>query len=172
MQENPGLFAPQTPKANQQCHHPPLSISSPLSSSLLTEATKSTTEISTMSGCPTGVAVLHYRARILFWNQFVSVVSESLSYDVFSHSDHGTQDEDGSGNQQQVQALLEAELIPMISRLAKGDCESQNEAAWAISNLTIVTEKTKLMKIPASFLKQHKEVLTTLTQQSPPDKGI
>lgn len=43
-----------------------------------------------------------------------------------------------AGNQQQVQAVVHAGLIPMIiHQLAKGDFVTQKEAAWAISNLMI-----------------------------------
>uniref|UniRef100_A0A3B5MY45 Karyopherin subunit alpha 3 n=1 Tax=Xiphophorus couchianus TaxID=32473 RepID=A0A3B5MY45_9TELE len=50
-----------------------------------------------------------------------------------------------AGNQQQVQAVIEAGLIPMIiHQLAKGDFGTQKEAAWAISNLTISGRKDQV----------------------------
>lgn len=43
-----------------------------------------------------------------------------------------------AGNQRQVQAVIDANLIPLIiMRLHTGDFQTQKEAAWAISNLTI-----------------------------------
>uniref|UniRef100_A0A673GEW3 Importin subunit alpha n=1 Tax=Sinocyclocheilus rhinocerous TaxID=307959 RepID=A0A673GEW3_9TELE len=50
-----------------------------------------------------------------------------------------------AGNQQQVQAVIDAGLIPMIiHQLAKGDFGTQKEAAWAISNLTISGRKDQV----------------------------
>ncbi|CAD5113035.1 DgyrCDS2235 [Dimorphilus gyrociliatus] len=43
-----------------------------------------------------------------------------------------------TGNQQQVQAVIDAKLISLIvHHLNKGEYQTQKEAAWAISNLTI-----------------------------------
>lgn len=43
-----------------------------------------------------------------------------------------------AGNQNQVQAVLDAGLMPMIINLLdKGDFHTQKEAAWAVSNVTI-----------------------------------
>uniref|UniRef100_A0A3P9M5X8 Importin subunit alpha n=1 Tax=Oryzias latipes TaxID=8090 RepID=A0A3P9M5X8_ORYLA len=56
-----------------------------------------------------------------------------------------------AGNQQQVQAVIDAGLIPMIiHQLAKGDFGTQKEAAWAISNLTISGRKDQV-----EFLVEH-----------------
>ncbi|CAF4975479.1 unnamed protein product, partial [Rotaria magnacalcarata] len=42
------------------------------------------------------------------------------------------------GNQQQVQAVIDAQLIPdVIRHLQYGDFQTQKEAAWCISNLTM-----------------------------------
>ena len=50
-----------------------------------------------------------------------------------------------AGNQQQVQAVIEAGLVPMIiAHLTKGEFQTQKEAAWAISNLTISGNKTQV----------------------------
>uniref|UniRef100_A0A8B9KMS3 Importin subunit alpha-4-like n=1 Tax=Astyanax mexicanus TaxID=7994 RepID=A0A8B9KMS3_ASTMX len=50
-----------------------------------------------------------------------------------------------AGNQQQVQAVIDAGLIPLIiHQLAKGDFGTQKEAAWAISNLTISGKKEQV----------------------------
>uniref|UniRef100_A0A674AJA5 Importin subunit alpha n=1 Tax=Salmo trutta TaxID=8032 RepID=A0A674AJA5_SALTR len=50
-----------------------------------------------------------------------------------------------AGNQQQVQAVIDAGLLPMIiHQLAKGDFGTQKEAAWAISNLTISGRKDQV----------------------------
>ena len=50
-----------------------------------------------------------------------------------------------AGNQQQVQAVIEAGLVPMIiGHLTKGEFQTQKEAAWAISNLTISGNKTQV----------------------------
>ncbi|CAJ1065338.1 importin subunit alpha-3 [Xyrichtys novacula] len=50
-----------------------------------------------------------------------------------------------AGNQQQVQAVIEAKLVPMIIHLLdKGDFGTQKEAAWAISNLTISGRKDQV----------------------------
>ncbi|VDO27728.1 unnamed protein product [Onchocerca flexuosa] len=43
-----------------------------------------------------------------------------------------------AGNQAQVQAVIDAGLMPMIIHLLeKGDFQTQKEAAWAVSNVTI-----------------------------------
>lgn len=50
-----------------------------------------------------------------------------------------------AGNKQQVQAVIDANLIPMIiTQLGKGDFQTQKEAAWAISNLTISGSKQQV----------------------------
>ncbi|RLV91518.1 hypothetical protein DV515_00014089 [Chloebia gouldiae] len=50
-----------------------------------------------------------------------------------------------AGNQQQVQAVIDANLVPMIIHLLdKGDFGTQKEAAWAISNLTISGRKDQV----------------------------
>ncbi|MGH0161304.1 UNVERIFIED_CONTAM: hypothetical protein FKN15_049084 [Acipenser sinensis] len=50
-----------------------------------------------------------------------------------------------AGNQQQVQAIIDANLVPMIIHLLdKGDFGTQKEAAWAISNLTISGRKDQV----------------------------
>ena len=50
-----------------------------------------------------------------------------------------------AGNQQQVQSVIEAGLVPMIiGHLSKGEFQTQKEAAWAISNLTISGNKTQV----------------------------
>uniref|UniRef100_A0A673B6U0 Importin subunit alpha n=1 Tax=Sphaeramia orbicularis TaxID=375764 RepID=A0A673B6U0_9TELE len=50
-----------------------------------------------------------------------------------------------AGNQQQVQAVIDAKLVPMIIHLLdKGDFGTQKEAAWAISNLTISGRKDQV----------------------------
>uniref|UniRef100_A0A4W5L8B0 Importin subunit alpha n=1 Tax=Hucho hucho TaxID=62062 RepID=A0A4W5L8B0_9TELE len=50
-----------------------------------------------------------------------------------------------AGNQQQVQAVIDAGLIPLIiHQLAKGDFGTQKEAAWTISNLTISGRKDQV----------------------------
>lgn len=43
-----------------------------------------------------------------------------------------------AGNQQQVQMVIDAGLIPqLIAVLISGDFKTQKEAAWAVSNLTV-----------------------------------
>jgi hypothetical protein len=50
-----------------------------------------------------------------------------------------------AGNQQQVQAVIEHGLVPMvITHLSRGEFQTQKEAAWAISNLTISGNKTQV----------------------------
>ena len=50
-----------------------------------------------------------------------------------------------AGNQQQVQAVIEHGLVPMvIGHLSRGEFQTQKEAAWAISNLTISGNKTQV----------------------------
>ena len=50
-----------------------------------------------------------------------------------------------AGNQQQVQSVIEAGLVPMIiGHLGKGEFQTQKEAAWAISNLTISGNKSQV----------------------------
>ncbi|GIX82668.1 importin subunit alpha-3 [Caerostris darwini] len=50
-----------------------------------------------------------------------------------------------AGNQQQVQAVIDAGLIPMIiHHLNKGEFQVQKEASWAISNLTISGTKNQV----------------------------
>lgn len=50
-----------------------------------------------------------------------------------------------AGNKQQVQAVIDAGLIPMIiTQLTKGEFQTQKEAAWAISNLTISGSKQQV----------------------------
>merc|ERR1719234_2648528 len=50
-----------------------------------------------------------------------------------------------AGNQQQVQSVIEHGLVPMvINHLSRGEFQTQKEAAWAISNLTISGNKTQV----------------------------
>ena len=50
-----------------------------------------------------------------------------------------------AGNQQQVQSVIEHGLVPMvITHLSRGEFQTQKEAAWAISNLTISGNKTQV----------------------------
>lgn len=52
-----------------------------------------------------------------------------------------------AGNKHQVQAVIEANLLPMIiDHLRKGEFQTQKEAAWAISNLTISGTKEQVSK--------------------------
>lgn len=60
-----------------------------------------------------------------------------------------------AGNKHQVQAVIEANLLPMvIDHLRKGEFQTQKEAAWAISNLTISGTKEQVCKVgfKSSFL--------------------
>ena len=55
-----------------------------------------------------------------------------------------------AGNQQQVQAVIEHGLVPMvITHLSRGEFQTQKEAAWAISNLTISGNKTQVAYLVA-----------------------
>lgn len=50
-----------------------------------------------------------------------------------------------AGNKLQVQAVIDANLIPLIiEQLSKGEFHTQKEAAWAISNLTISGTKQQV----------------------------
>ena len=50
-----------------------------------------------------------------------------------------------AGNQQQVQSVIDHGLVPMvINHLSRGEFQTQKEAAWAISNLTISGNKTQV----------------------------
>ena len=50
-----------------------------------------------------------------------------------------------AGNQQQVQAVIDAGLISyIIHHLNRGEFQTQKEAAWAISNLTISGRKEQV----------------------------
>lgn len=50
-----------------------------------------------------------------------------------------------AGNQQQVQAVIDHDLIPLvIHHLAKSDFQTQKEAAWAVSNMTISGSKEQV----------------------------
>ena len=50
-----------------------------------------------------------------------------------------------AGNQMQVQAVIDAGLIPfIIHHLSRGEFQTQKEAAWAISNLTISGRKEQV----------------------------
>ena len=43
-----------------------------------------------------------------------------------------------AGNQQQVQMVIDARIIPpLIQVMTSGDFKTQKEASWAISNLTV-----------------------------------
>lgn len=43
-----------------------------------------------------------------------------------------------AGNKQQVQAVIDAGLLPkIVENLSKGEFQTQKEAAWAVSNLSI-----------------------------------
>lgn len=53
-----------------------------------------------------------------------------------------------AGNKHQVQAVIDANLLPMIiDQLRKGEFQTQKEAAWAISNLTISGTKQQVSQI-------------------------
>ncbi len=53
-----------------------------------------------------------------------------------------------AGNQSQVQAVIDAGLIPMIiHHLNKGEFQTKKEAAWAISNLTISGRKEQVAHV-------------------------
>ncbi|ESN93551.1 hypothetical protein HELRODRAFT_186091 [Helobdella robusta] len=50
-----------------------------------------------------------------------------------------------AGNQSQVQAVIDSQLIPLIiHHLEKSEFQTQKEAAWAISNLTISGKKDQV----------------------------
>lgn len=52
------------------------------------------------------------------------------------------------GNQSQVQAVIDAALLPkIIENLTKGEFQTQKEAAWAISNLTISGNKDQVAQL-------------------------
>lgn len=52
------------------------------------------------------------------------------------------------GNQSQVQAVIDAALLPkIIENLSKGEFQTQKEAAWAISNLTISGNKDQVAQL-------------------------
>lgn len=73
-----------------------------------------------------------------------------------------------AGNKQQVQAVIDAGLIPMIiTQLTKGEFQTQKEAAWAISNLTISGSKQQVcislycLAIPLIFISCSKNIDTS-----------
>ncbi|CAG2183328.1 unnamed protein product, partial [Oppiella nova] len=50
-----------------------------------------------------------------------------------------------AGNQQQVQAVIDAGLIPLVvHHLSKSEFLTQREAAWAVSNMTISGNKQQI----------------------------
>ena len=53
-----------------------------------------------------------------------------------------------AGNKEQVQAVLDAGLLPMLlNQLDKGEFNTQKEAAWAISNLTVSGTKEQVKEL-------------------------
>lgn len=53
-----------------------------------------------------------------------------------------------AGNQAQVQAVIDAGLLPkIIANLSKSEFQTQKEAAWAISNLTISGSYAQIMQL-------------------------
>lgn len=53
-----------------------------------------------------------------------------------------------AGNQTQVQAVIDAGLLPkIIENLSKGEFQTQKEAAWAISNLTISGNRDQVAQL-------------------------
>lgn len=53
-----------------------------------------------------------------------------------------------AGNQAQVQAVIDAGLLPkIIENLSKGEFQTQKEAAWAISNLTISGNREQVAQL-------------------------
>lgn len=53
-----------------------------------------------------------------------------------------------AGNQSQVQAIIDAGLLPkIIQNLSKGEFQTQKEAAWAISNLTISGSREQVAQL-------------------------
>lgn len=53
-----------------------------------------------------------------------------------------------AGNQAQVQAVIDAGLLPkIIENLSKGEFQTQKEAAWAISNLTISGNRDQVAQL-------------------------
>lgn len=55
-----------------------------------------------------------------------------------------------AGNQAQVQAVIDAGLIPMIiTLLDRGDFQTQKEAAWAVSNVTISGTREQVSLFPS-----------------------
>lgn len=53
-----------------------------------------------------------------------------------------------AGNQSQVQAVIDAGLLPkVIENLKHGDFHTQKEAAWAISNLTISGNREQVAQL-------------------------
>lgn len=50
-----------------------------------------------------------------------------------------------AGNKQQVQAVIDAGLLPkIVENLSKGEFQTQKEAAWAVSNLSISGTKDQV----------------------------
>jgi len=50
-----------------------------------------------------------------------------------------------AGNQQQVQAVIDAGLVPLVvQHLSRGEFQTQKEAAWAVTNLTISGHKQQV----------------------------
>ena len=53
-----------------------------------------------------------------------------------------------AGNKSQVQAVIDAKLLPkIIYNLSKGEFQTQKEAAWAISNLTISGNREQVAEL-------------------------
>lgn len=53
-----------------------------------------------------------------------------------------------AGNQSQVQAVIDAGLLPkIIDNLSHGEFQTQKEAAWAVSNLTISGNREQVAEL-------------------------
>lgn len=53
-----------------------------------------------------------------------------------------------AGNESQVQQVIDANLLPkLIENLSKKDFQTQKEAAWAISNLTISGNRDQVREL-------------------------
>lgn len=53
-----------------------------------------------------------------------------------------------AGNKQQVQAVIDAGLLPkIVENLTKGEFQTQKEAAWAVSNLSISGSKAQVAEL-------------------------
>ncbi|NXP92080.1 IMA3 protein, partial [Passerina amoena] len=96
----------------------------------------------------------HLQLLLWFWSWNVVLNCEALSHfpALLTHPKEKINKEAvwflsniTAGNQQQVQAVIDANLVPMIIHLLdKGDFGTQKEAAWAISNLTISGRKDQV----------------------------